>query len=214
MTVSDARKFLKENFDLIKKQSLEGCPSALAWLPESSDIRKTYGSRMHSPWRLCLGRRKAWGMSEAVLRHSHHVNSVVFSPDGRLIVSASSDTTAKIWNTATGECEAELKGHSDCVISAVFSPDGIHIVTASFDHSARIWNTATGVCEVELQGHSDCLKFAVFSSDGTHIVTASLDKTCWRGPSRCAAWHVRVPRFGDSGFRCRMPAQPIRLYNY
>jgi hypothetical protein len=60
MKVFDAQKFLKENFDLIKKQSLEGCPSALAWLPESSDIWNTYGSRMHSPWWLCLGRRKAF----------------------------------------------------------------------------------------------------------------------------------------------------------
>ena len=132
-TVSDAQKFLKEKFDLIKKQSLEGCPSALAWLPENSDIWKTYGSRMHSPWQLCLGRRKAWSMSEAVLRHS---NSAVFSPDSRHIVSASFDKTAKIWNTSTGECEAELKGHSRWVVSAVFSPDGMHIVTASDDYTA------------------------------------------------------------------------------
>ena len=55
MIVSDAQKFLKEKFDLIKTQSLEGCPSALAWLPQSSDIWKTYGGRVYSPWQLCLG---------------------------------------------------------------------------------------------------------------------------------------------------------------
>ena len=77
------------------------------------------------------------------------VNSAVFSPDGRHIVSASHDQTARIWKTATGDCQAELKGHSERVNSAVFSPDGRHIVSASHDQTARIWNTATGECDVE-----------------------------------------------------------------
>ena len=153
MTVIDAEWFLKESFDFIKNNSLEGCPSALAWLPEKSDIWKRYGSRMECPWRLCVGRKEEWSMTEAVLRHSDCVNSAVFSPDSRHIVSASGDHTARIWNTATGECEAKLKGHSGQVFSAVFSPDGRHIVSASDDHTARIWNTARGECEAELKEH-------------------------------------------------------------
>ena len=94
--VIDAEKFLKENFDFIKSNSLEGCPSALAWLPEESDIWKIYGSRMEYSWKLCLGRRKAWSLAEAVLRHSEHVNSTIFSSDGRYVVSASDDNTARI----------------------------------------------------------------------------------------------------------------------
>ena len=177
MTVSDAEKFLKENYDLIKNQSLEGCPSALVWLPESSDIWKTYGSRVHSPWQLCLGRRKAWSMSELVLSHSESIITAVFSPDGMHVVTASDDRTAKIWNTATGECETELEGHSMPVMSAVFSPDGKDILTASYDETARIWNTSTGVCKMELEGHLDKVCSAVFSPDGMHIVTASKDDT-------------------------------------
>ncbi|KAF8812172.1 WD40 repeat-like protein, partial [Phlegmacium glaucopus] len=84
--------------------------------------------------------------------HSKFVCSAVFSPDDMHIVSASFDNTARIWNTATGECEAELKGHSALVNSAIFSPDGMHIVSASHDNTARIWNTATGECEAELNG--------------------------------------------------------------
>ena len=177
MTVIDAEQFLKESFDFIKNNSLEGCPSALAWLPEKSDIWKRYGSRMECPWKLCVGRRKEWSMTEAVLRHSDCVNSAVFSPDGRHIVSASGDQTARIWNIATGECEAEPTGHSDLVLSAVFSPDSRHIVSASSDDTARIWNTATGECEAELKGHSDWVNSAVFSPDGRHIVSASHDQT-------------------------------------
>ena len=66
------------------------------------------------------------------------VNFVVFSSDGMHIVSASQENTARIWNVATGECKAELKGHSGYVKSAVFSPDGMHIVSASWDNTAQI----------------------------------------------------------------------------
>jgi len=59
MTVLDAEQFLKEKFDFIKINSLEGCPSALAWLPEKSEIWTTYGSKMDCPWKLCWGRRKS-----------------------------------------------------------------------------------------------------------------------------------------------------------
>ncbi|KAF8809961.1 hypothetical protein BYT27DRAFT_7337039 [Phlegmacium glaucopus] len=168
-TVIDVERFLKENFECIKDNSLEGCPSALVWLPENSDIWKIYGNRMDCPWELCLGRRKTWSPSEVILRHSQSVNSAVFSPDGMHIVSASDNSTARIWNTATGECNAELKGHTNFVKSAVFSP--------AYDNTARIWNTATGECEAELKGHSDVVLSAVFSPDGMHIVSASYDKT-------------------------------------
>ena len=89
--VLDAKKFLKENFEFIKNNSLEGCPAALTWLPENSDIWKTYGSRIDCPWKLIGGRRKGWSMCEAILRHPDVVRSAVFSPDGMHIVSASYD---------------------------------------------------------------------------------------------------------------------------
>ncbi|KAF8799484.1 WD40 repeat-like protein [Phlegmacium glaucopus] len=120
------------------------------------------------------------------------------------IVSASYDTTARIWNTATGECEVELKGHSRRVKSAVFSPDGVHIVSASYDTTARIWNTATGACEAELKGHSGHVYSAVFSPDGMHIVSASSDKTArvWNtATGECEAelnGHMSVPSISDN----------------
>ena len=92
----DGERFLKENFDFIKNKSLEGCPLALVWLPEESEIWKRYGSSMECSWRLCLGRRKGWSLAEAVLGHSDYVNFAIFSPDGRHIVSASGDCTARI----------------------------------------------------------------------------------------------------------------------
>jgi len=36
-------------------------------------------------------------------------------PDGRRVVSASSDCTLRVWDVATGKCVATLKGHSGSV---------------------------------------------------------------------------------------------------
>ncbi|MHC5916366.1 MAG: ribosome assembly protein 4, partial [Nostoc sp.] len=66
------------------------------------------------------------------------VYTASFSPDGKRIVTASSDNTARVWDIS-GKQLAELKGHTSLVISASFSPDGKRIVTASDDNTARVW---------------------------------------------------------------------------
>ena len=88
-------------------------------------------------------------------------------------MSASYDYSARIWNTATGDCQAELKGHSDWVTSAIFSLDSKHVVSASDDHTIRIWNTVTGDCQTELNDLSDLINSAIFSSHGVFISHSS-----------------------------------------
>jgi WD40 repeat protein len=68
------------------------------------------------------------------------VSSAAFSPDGKRIVTASMDKTARMWDAATAKEIAVLRGHDDRVTSAAFSPDGSRIVTASEDSTARIWD--------------------------------------------------------------------------
>jgi hypothetical protein len=112
-------------------------------------------------------------------RHEDGVYSAAFSPDGKRIVTASADNTARLWNAETGTPIGEaLKGHADYVLSAAFSPDGKRIVTASADKTARLWNAATGKPIGEpLKGHEDGVYRVAFSPDGKRIVTASADKT-------------------------------------
>jgi dipeptidyl aminopeptidase/acylaminoacyl peptidase len=69
------------------------------------------------------------------------VVSAAFSPDGKRIVTASWDKTARVWDAESMKPIGEpLKGHEGEVVSAAFSPDGKRIVTASADMTARIWD--------------------------------------------------------------------------
>ena len=76
--------------------------------------------------------------------HTSWVNKAVFSPDGKFIVTASADNTAKVWNAINGQLLKDLKGHTGWVNSAVYSPDGEYIITISADNTAKLWNASSG----------------------------------------------------------------------
>ena len=63
--------------------------------------------------------------------------------------TGSDDRTMCIWNVATGESEAKLKGHSNCVTSVIFSSDGSHVVSGLDNNTLHIWNVVTGDSEAE-----------------------------------------------------------------
>jgi hypothetical protein len=90
-------------------------------------------------------------------------------------VTASHDTTARLWDAATGDQIAFLSGHERALRSAAFSSDGRHVVTASDDHTARLWDVETRKEIARLKGHANWITSATFSPDGRRIVTASED---------------------------------------
>ena len=104
-------------------------------------------------------------------------HSAAFSPDGKRVVTASADKTARVWDADSGRPLASLQGHTEPVESAAFSPDGKRVVTASFDKTARVWDADSGKPLATLQGHTQMVRSAAFSPDGKRIVTASFDKT-------------------------------------
>ena len=109
--------------------------------------------------------------------HSSTVLSASFSPDGKMIISASGDQTLKLWDANTGKELRTLNGHSDGVWSASFSPDGETIVSASDDQTLKLWDANTGKELRTFSGHSFQVFSASFSPDGETIVSASGDQT-------------------------------------
>tara|TARA_R110002072_G_scaffold266193_2_gene425037 strand:- start:1418 stop:5206 length:3789 start_codon:yes stop_codon:yes gene_type:complete len=107
--------------------------------------------------------------------HEKVVNYVEFSPDGQLVVSASNDGTARIWNPVTGiERLPRFQGHYGGVRRASFSFDGKMLVTTSNDGTALIWDANKGVrISGPLHEGGGPVTSAAFSRDGYKVVTAS-----------------------------------------
>jgi len=174
-------------------------PFTVGFAPDSSRVAITYGFFPEcSVWVYDTGS----GKQVAVLKgHSQPVVSATFSPDGKQIVTASLDETARIWDAADGKLLRTLKGHTSAVVSAIFSPDGKRVLTTGDGNNyrfyitdggggssgssgstatmeavaARIWDAATGKELAVLRWPNPLKAFvrtAIFSPDGRHILTA------------------------------------------
>ena len=104
--------------------------------------------------------------------HDHLVNHCAFSPDGRYLVSASSDYSARVWEIPTLKLHTLLTGHRDDVDMAEFSPDGRRIAPCALDRCVRIFDLK-GQCLHEMQGHTGNVLSLAWTHDGCHVVTSS-----------------------------------------
>lgn len=109
--------------------------------------------------------------------HGSRIYNINFSPDGKHLVTASGDKTARIWQVPSGRPVSTLRGHSAHVFMADFGPRGGRVVTASGDRTARIWQVNSGAQLQVLSGHAQEVLAADFSPDGVKVATGSDDGT-------------------------------------
>jgi WD40 repeat protein len=105
------------------------------------------------------------------ISHSDAIYQVAFSPDGRMLATASRDGTAKLWDALTGKLGSTLK-HQSGVIRLAFSEDGKRLATGSRDNTAKLWIVATGELVATLEHKGTVLSIA-FSPDGKLIATGA-----------------------------------------
>ena len=104
--------------------------------------------------------------------HADAVSSIRFKRDGSQLLTASWDSSAIIWDAASGEALNQLHGHTGRVAGADFSPDGNLIATAGFDGKTILWDTKTGEKKFVLGERGEPLHDVVFTPDGKHLLTS------------------------------------------
>lgn len=110
-----------------------------------------------------IGRHESWSS----------VFDVVFSPDGRFLLSASSDKTIQLWNIKNRSPHGTFVGHQDNVHTLALSPDGQLLASGSYDKTVRLWDVYARVALTTLPPQSDWVLSVAFSPDRRLLASAS-----------------------------------------
>ena len=125
------------------------------------------------------------------------IQSVSFSPDGRMLAICDLDKKVYLLDVGTGRVRHTLEGHTDSVLSVAFSPSGLIVASAGLDKTVRLWNVITGELRYTLEGHTFDVNSVSFRPDGKILASA--------GDQTVRLWNVITGRHlrtlhGHTGF--------------
>jgi eukaryotic-like serine/threonine-protein kinase len=129
-------------------------------------------------------------MPKYIFFHTEAVWGTAFSPDGKTLLSWTSDGTAWLWDCGTGLPRGAPLAHEDRVHSVAFSPDGETVLTAG-GSEVRFWEVANGDLVDKLPHRLftsyrippasrrvapafDLILSAAFSPDGKNVLTGGM----------------------------------------
>ncbi|KAG2118685.1 WD40-repeat-containing domain protein [Suillus discolor] len=112
--------------------------------------------------------------------HGDWVNSVVWSPDGQQLVSASDDKTIKFWDSSNGfQIGLPCTGHTGIIYSLAISSDDSFIATASHDTTVRLWSTKSHLQIGQALKHTTYVDCVTISPSGELLASGDCDGNIW-----------------------------------
>jgi WD40 repeat protein len=134
--------------------------------------------------------------------HTDSITRVLFTPDGKQLISVSKDKTIRIWDVGSGELRRTLRppigpGRAGTLYAAALSPDGEVLAVGGIGREAnqgRIYliRLSTGRIEHVLQGHPGTVIGLAFSPDGKRLASGGDDQTV-------RLWDARSGEFLSTG---------------
>jgi WD40 repeat protein/energy-coupling factor transporter ATP-binding protein EcfA2 len=123
------------------------------------------------------------------------MESIAFTPNGRVMAAGGEDSTIRLWNVAAlgrpVPLGPPLRGDTNTVFSVAFSPNGRTLASGSEDRTVRLWNVSNPARPVPwthpLTGPTNTVYSVAFSPDGKILAAGSADDSVW-------LWNVANPR--------------------
>ncbi|MFC1861152.1 TIR domain-containing protein [Chloroflexota bacterium] len=129
--------------------------------------------------------------------HEHVIFLVSWNNNGRLLASASEDTSIRIWDPFAGQLIRKLNGHKKGVYCLDWSPDGTLIASGSEDKSILIWDTSSWEIQQTIREHTAAVNDVAWSPDGKTLASASDDGSLLLWDT--ISWQVKKNLIGHEG---------------
>lgn len=108
--------------------------------------------------------------------HTGFINHLIFTPDGKQVISTGADSKIIVWDVDTGTAVKVLEGNSGYINALALSGNGRTLVSGGADHTILVWDLKTGELLRTLTGHTSPVNTLAISPDGI-LASGSADRT-------------------------------------
>jgi WD40 repeat protein len=164
------RFFALSDQTLLQEYAFDSPIAQLAFLPGNTRVVAAHESGVLAEWAYASP-----VFTRNMTGHAGGIFNLVFSRDGKTLVSASADNTVRIWDPIAGRQIRSLSGHSGTVFGLALSADSAWIVSAGGDSTIRLWDRSSGRQLKQINAPGALYTVAIHP-DGKTVAAAGIDR--------------------------------------